>query len=72
MEGSPADLCRQLHVSDRVVAVNGIDITKLPHNNIVTLIKKSGLSVKLTILPSSSGSYLGMSFTVPTFLLFIY
>ncbi|KAK6109632.1 PDZ domain (Also known as DHR or GLGF) family protein [Brugia pahangi] len=54
VEGSPAALCGQLHIGDRVVAVNGIDITKLPHNDIVTLIKKSGLSVRLTILPSSS------------------
>uniref|UniRef100_A0A915PF53 Uncharacterized protein n=1 Tax=Setaria digitata TaxID=48799 RepID=A0A915PF53_9BILA len=60
VEGSPAALCGQLHVGDRVVAVNGIDIVKLPHNDIVTLIKKSGLSVRLTISPSSSsGSLVG-------------
>lgn len=62
MERSPAALCGQLRVGDRVIAVNGIDITKLSHNDIVTLIKKSGLSVRLTISPSSSsGSLLGMS-----------
>lgn len=62
MEGSPAALCGQLHVGDRVIAVNGIDIIKLPHNDIVTLIKKSGLSVRLTISPSSSpGFLLGMN-----------
>ncbi|KAM3727077.1 Membrane-associated guanylate kinase, WW and PDZ domain-containing protein [Dirofilaria immitis] len=62
VERSPAALCGQLRVGDRVVAVNGIDITKLCHNDIVTLIKKSGLSVKLTISPSSSsGSLLGSS-----------
>ncbi|CAG9529906.1 unnamed protein product [Cercopithifilaria johnstoni] len=58
VEGSPAALCGQLRVGDRVVAVNGIDIIKLPHNDIVTLIKKSGLSVRLTISPSSSSGFL--------------
>ncbi|KAL3981448.1 PDZ domain (Also known as DHR or GLGF) family protein [Acanthocheilonema viteae] len=58
VEGSPAALCGQLQVGDRVVAVNGIDIIKLPHNDIVTLIKKSGLSVRLTISPSSSSGFL--------------
>ncbi|VDK61353.1 unnamed protein product [Onchocerca ochengi] len=62
VERSPAALCGQLRVGDRVIAVNGIDITKLSHNDIVTLIKKSGLSVRLTISPSSSsGSLLGSS-----------
>lgn len=63
MEGSPAALCGQLRVGDRVVAVNGIDIVKLPHNDIVMLIKKSGLSVRLTISSSSSSGFLlGMNF----------
>lgn len=58
VDGSPAALCGQLHVGDRVVAVNGIDIINLPHNDIVALIKKSGLSVRLTISPSlSSGDH---------------
>ncbi|VDP13765.1 unnamed protein product, partial [Onchocerca flexuosa] len=62
VERSPAALCGELRVGDRVVAVNGIDISKLSHNDIVTLIKKSGLSVRLTISPSSSSSsLLGMS-----------
>ncbi|EJD74403.1 PDZ domain-containing protein [Loa loa] len=61
VEGSPAALCGQLRVGDRVVAVNGIDIIQLPHNDIVTLIKKSGLSVRLTISPSISGCPLGSS-----------
>ncbi|VDK74891.1 unnamed protein product [Litomosoides sigmodontis] len=62
VEGSPAALCGQLRVGDRVVAVNGIDIIKLPHNDIVALIKKSGLSVRLTISSSSSsGLLLGSS-----------
>ncbi|VDO11439.1 unnamed protein product [Brugia timori] len=59
-----------MHIGDRVVAVNGIDITKLPHNDIVTLIKKSGLSVRLTILPSSSNCPLGMNCYHANILLF--
>ncbi|VDK42073.1 unnamed protein product [Anisakis simplex] len=56
MEGSPAARCGQLRVGDRVIAVNGIDIMTLPHNQIVNLIKDSGLSVRLTIAPPSPAS----------------
>lgn len=56
MEGSPAARCGQLRVGDRVIAVNGIDILSLAHNEIVNLIKDSGLSVRLTIAPPSPAS----------------
>lgn len=41
-------------IGDRVMAVNGIDIMNLPHNEIVDLIRDSGLSVRLTIAPSTN------------------
>uniref|UniRef100_F1KSV9 Membrane-associated guanylate kinase, WW and PDZ domain-containing protein 1 n=1 Tax=Ascaris suum TaxID=6253 RepID=F1KSV9_ASCSU len=65
MEGSPAARCGQLRVGDRVIAVNGIDILSLAHNEIVNLIKDSGLSVRLTIAPPSpaSPSQTGMQFS---------
>uniref|UniRef100_A0A1I7XS87 PDZ domain-containing protein n=1 Tax=Heterorhabditis bacteriophora TaxID=37862 RepID=A0A1I7XS87_HETBA len=51
LDNSPAFRCGRLKVGDRVVAVNGIDILNLSHGEIVSLIKASGLSVRLTISP---------------------
>ncbi|XP_068758542.1 membrane-associated guanylate kinase, WW and PDZ domain-containing protein 3-like isoform X1 [Montipora capricornis] len=49
IQGSPADRCRQLHVGDRLVAVNGASIIGVHHSDIVDTIKQSGRSVTLTI-----------------------
>jgi len=49
IEGSPAERCGQLHVGDRILAVNNIDIMSLHHGDIVNLIKDSGYTVTLTI-----------------------
>ncbi|CAL4060667.1 unnamed protein product, partial [Meganyctiphanes norvegica] len=51
IEGSPAERCGHLHVGDRILAVNGVDIKTLHHGHIVNLIKESGYSVTLTIGP---------------------
>lgn len=51
--GSPAERCGRLHVGDRILAVNGIDIKTLHHGSIVNLIKESGYQVTLTIGPPS-------------------
>jgi C-terminal processing protease CtpA/Prc len=51
IEGSPAERCGQLHVGDRILAVNHIDIMNLHHGDIVNLIKDSGYTVTLTIGP---------------------
>ncbi|XP_077488025.1 membrane associated guanylate kinase, WW and PDZ domain containing protein magi isoform X7 [Amblyomma americanum] len=51
IENSPAERCGQLHVGDRILAVNGISILDMHHGEIVNLIKVSGLSVVLTIGP---------------------
>nr|KAG5711461.1 hypothetical protein BaRGS_025888 [Batillaria attramentaria] len=51
LENSPAERCGQLHIGDRIMAVNGEDITNMHHEDIVNLIKKSGYSVVLTIGP---------------------
>jgi len=48
---SPADQCGQLHINDRILAVNGIDLTHMLHTDVVNLIKESGRSIKLTIGP---------------------
>uniref|UniRef100_A0A6A7FVI1 Membrane-associated guanylate kinase, WW and PDZ domain-containing protein 3 n=1 Tax=Hirondellea gigas TaxID=1518452 RepID=A0A6A7FVI1_9CRUS len=56
IEGSPAERCDKLHVGDRILAVNGVDIKSLHHGNIVNLIKLSGYSVTLTIGPPRDDS----------------
>lgn len=51
--GSPADRCQRLHVRDRIIAVNGRDITAMTHPEIVNMIKESGATLKLRIIPSN-------------------
>lgn len=52
VEGSPADRCGQVHVGDRILSVNEIDISQLHHSQVVQLIKDSGLMLSLTVLPT--------------------
>lgn len=49
--GSPADRCGDLHVGDRILAVNQLDISQLHHSQVVQLIKDSGLVLTLSVLP---------------------
>jgi len=51
IDNSPAFNNGQIHLGDRVLAVNNVDITKLSHGDIVTMIKDSGSTVTLTIGP---------------------
>lgn len=52
IEGSPADNCKQLHVRDRIIAVNGRYITpNMQHPEIVNMIKECGSTLKLRIIP---------------------
>jgi C-terminal processing protease CtpA/Prc len=48
---SPADLCDQLHINDRILAVNGISLSHMLHTDVVNLIKESGRSITLTVGP---------------------
>ncbi|CAF0822711.1 unnamed protein product [Adineta steineri] len=48
---SPADLCGQLRLNDRILAVNGVDLTHMAHTDVVNLIKESGRMITLTIGP---------------------
>ncbi len=47
--GSPAERCGRLHVGDRILAVNHVDINTMHHGEIVNLIKDSGYSVVMTV-----------------------
>ena len=40
-----------MHIGDRILAVNRVDISTLHHGDIVNLIKDSGYSVVLTVGP---------------------
>ncbi|XP_052260917.1 membrane-associated guanylate kinase, WW and PDZ domain-containing protein 2-like isoform X4 [Dreissena polymorpha] len=51
IENSPAERCGRLRVGDRILRVNGVDISHLNHQDIVNIIKESGLSVTLTVGP---------------------
>ncbi|XP_022836439.1 membrane-associated guanylate kinase, WW and PDZ domain-containing protein 1 isoform X2 [Spodoptera litura] len=48
---SPAARCGLLHVGDTIVGINHVSIRNLPHPEVVALIKHSGTSVTLTVLP---------------------
>lgn len=50
---SPADQCGQLHINDRIIAVNNIDLTHMLHTDVVNLIKESGRTITLKIAPSA-------------------
>ena len=62
IQGSPADRCRQIHVGDRLVAVNGISIVEVHHSDIVDTIKQSGRTVTLRIAQQRP---LGKFYTLP-------
>ncbi|XP_069101303.1 membrane-associated guanylate kinase, WW and PDZ domain-containing protein 1-like isoform X3 [Argopecten irradians] len=49
LENSPAERCGQLHVGDRILAVNNVDISHMHHEDIVNIIKEAGLAVTLTV-----------------------
>lgn len=46
---SPADRCGELKVDDRLLSVNGHDVSNMNHSEIVSMVKRSGLEVTLTI-----------------------
>lgn len=52
IDDSPAQRCQQIRVRDQIVAVNGVDITSMSHPDIVNMIKESGRSLRLKIIPS--------------------
>jgi atrophin-1 interacting protein 3 (BAI1-associated protein 1) len=52
IEQSPAARCQRLKIRDKIIAVNGIDITQMSHPEIVNMIKESGLMLRLRIVPA--------------------
>ncbi|CDW55828.1 membrane associated guanylate kinase, WW and PDZ [Trichuris trichiura] len=62
INGSPAARCGRLRVGDRILAVNGIGILKMPHGDIVNLIKDSGYAVTLTVGSPDGGRFVFVTF----------
>ena len=46
---SPAELCNQLYVDDELLAVNGRDVSRMDHADVVSVIKASGTTIQLTV-----------------------
>ena len=46
---SPAERSGQLFIGDHLLAVNNQDVSNMDHGEIVGLIKRSGLSIRLLI-----------------------
>ena len=57
IENSPAARCNQLRVGDRILAINNCDTSTLNHGDVINLIKESGQTLRLTILPSNDLPY---------------
>lgn len=74
IDGSPAARCGNLHVGDRIIAVNNINILSMHHGDIVNLIKDSGLTVVLTVgAPDGtvpSAQFLNLPPTLPSLYFF--
>uniref|UniRef100_A0A8C4Q2M7 PDZ domain-containing protein n=1 Tax=Eptatretus burgeri TaxID=7764 RepID=A0A8C4Q2M7_EPTBU len=51
ISGSPAERCGQLHVSDRILGVNGTSLEGLSHAAVIQLIRDSGTMVTLCVGP---------------------
>ncbi|KAL5109735.1 Membrane-associated guanylate kinase WW and PDZ domain-containing protein 3 [Taenia crassiceps] len=63
--GSASDRSRLLHVGDRLLSVNGVNVASLPREEVIRLVKASGSQLALTVLPcnaSMTPSYEQMQF----------
>uniref|UniRef100_A0A158R6Y3 Membrane associated guanylate kinase, WW and PDZ domain containing 2 n=1 Tax=Taenia asiatica TaxID=60517 RepID=A0A158R6Y3_TAEAS len=49
--GSASDRSRLLHVGDRLLSVNGVNVASLPREEVIRLVKASGPQLALTVLP---------------------
>jgi len=57
---SPAERSGQLFIGDHLLAVNNQDVSNMDHGEIVALIKRSGLSIRLLVQQPQS-KYLAIS-----------
>lgn len=47
LAGGPADLCGELHKGDRILSVNGVDLTTATHEQAAAALKNAGQSVTI-------------------------
>ncbi|XP_074597161.1 membrane-associated guanylate kinase, WW and PDZ domain-containing protein 1-like [Brevipalpus obovatus] len=52
IESSPAQRCGRLRIRDKIIMVNGQDITNTSHPEVVNMIKESGRTLHLRIMPA--------------------
>lgn len=52
IEGSPAYRCGRLRIRDKIIMVNLQDITSISHSQVVNMIKDSGRTLHLRIIPA--------------------
>ena len=55
IEGSPADRCEKVKVDDRILAINEKDIGRLPHAQVINMVRDSGLSIALRVVSTDNG-----------------
>uniref|UniRef100_A0A1I8I3N5 Membrane associated guanylate kinase, WW and PDZ domain containing 2 n=1 Tax=Macrostomum lignano TaxID=282301 RepID=A0A1I8I3N5_9PLAT len=55
IDGSPASRCDKLRRGDRILAVNGVGAAGVHHEDIVRMVRDSGLQVRLTVGPPLPG-----------------
>jgi protein scribble len=48
--GSPANRCGRLRIGDRILSVNGLDLTQAKHQDAVQALKSSGKDVVLRVI----------------------
>ena len=49
MAGGPAELCGQVKPGDKILAINGVDLTVATHEEAVMALKSAGNVVQLTL-----------------------
>uniref|UniRef100_A0A3Q3W1C2 Uncharacterized protein n=1 Tax=Mola mola TaxID=94237 RepID=A0A3Q3W1C2_MOLML len=47
LAGGPADLCGELHKGDRILSVNGVDLSSATHEQAAVALKNAGLTVTI-------------------------
>uniref|UniRef100_A0A1I8FB75 PDZ domain-containing protein n=1 Tax=Macrostomum lignano TaxID=282301 RepID=A0A1I8FB75_9PLAT len=55
IDGSPASRCDKLRRGDRILGVNGVGAAGVHHEDIVRMVRDSGLQVRLTVGPPLPG-----------------
>ena len=58
--GSASDRSRHLHIGDRLLSVNGVNVTGLPRDEVIRLVKASGSQLALVVLHNARKCRIGL------------